>query len=105
MIGMPTAAVSRRTLRLERPFFSAAGSVGSDMKAGGESGRVDQRPFRSRTWYPPKAPFARLICLDRFEEIALDEVGPERVREEKLRVGGCPEKEVADPKLAARTDE
>src|SRR5437868_8847578 len=103
MIGMPTTAVRTRTVRFERPLLFAGGV--SDMHAAlDERGHTCARA-RSRAWYSPEAPIARLERSDRFVEIALAVLRPERVAEVELRVGGAPEQEVADPDLAAGADE
>src|SRR5690606_20694572 len=104
MIGMPTAAVSRRTARFDIPFAggaSGAEGVGSgvalsDMQAAREGRpRVDPRSVRRGACYTAEAPIARLICGDRLIEVRLREVRPERVGEVQLGVGGGPEEEVA----------
>src|SRR6188508_3124932 len=111
MIGIPIAAVRRRTARFGSPdaagfgagcsAFSVGASDGSDMHAArDEGGRIGQTPFRRCAWYLAEAPVARLICGEGLEEIVLAEVGPERVREVHLRVGSRPQKEVADAELA-----
>src|SRR5581483_6722228 len=48
---------------------------------------------------------AARVLLDRSAELRRPEVGPERVRERELRVGGLPQQEVRQPQLAGRADQ
>src|SRR2546426_3193137 len=52
-----------------------------------------------------EAPFAPLVVEQGQQGLAPTEVWPERGREVHLRVGELPEQEVADARLAARSDE
>src|SRR6188474_2234978 len=74
-MGSPTAVTARRDVRLLMKLATA------------------------------EAASAGRVLLDRAAQVALSEVGPERVDEDKLRVGSLPEQEVRHAQLPGRTDE
>src|SRR6185437_4162317 len=51
------------------------------------------------------ATFAAVIVAQRLLEIGLAEVGPQRLREDELGIGGLPQQEIADALLAAGADD
>ena len=53
----------------------------------------------------PETPVSALEGDQCLEVVGLSEVGPQRVREEELRVRRLPQQEVAQPQLAAGSDE
>jgi len=53
----------------------------------------------------PEPPVSALEGDQCLEVVSLSEVGPQRVREEELRVRRLPKQEVAQPQLAAGSDE
>src|SRR5947209_4371135 len=97
--GRPTAATSKRDARLltsRSPAREGGGSSWGKIPHGSEPKASDSSPAEST------AP-AR-VFLDRGPELLRPEVGPERVGEDVLGIGGLPEEEVRDAPLARGPD-
>lgn len=53
----------------------------------------------------PKAPMPPGVVFERFVELRLAEIRPERGRDDQFGVGNLPQQKITDPHLAARADQ
>src|SRR5205823_9251945 len=115
--GRPTAATSRREAKLvtsRSPARDVEGVWGNrevpphKQEEGGQRGGNMVSPTRARrsraTSPSAESTAPARVLLDRGPELLRPEVGPERVGEDVLGVGGLPEEEVRDAALARRAD-